>query len=422
MATKMTMPQLGESVTEGTISKWLVGPGDKVNKYDPIAEVLTDKVSAEIPSSFTGTITELLVAEDDTVSVGTDICAIEEVGAAPLANEPVQEEESVEQKVPHSTDNDTSQKTRYSPAVMRLAQENNIDLNSISGSGRGGRITRKDVEAYLSLGASQEIPRPEKEENKEQEVVDSVSSKRSNTETTLKGDKEIAVSGVRKAIAANMVKSKSEMPHAWTMVEVDVTNLVNLREKKKAEFKEQEGYNLTYLPFFMKACVEALKEFPQMNSQWADDKIIRKKEINVSMAAATDDALFVPVIHNADELTIKGLAKKTNELAGKVRSGKLSGEDMKNGTFTINNTGSFGSILSQPIINAPQAAILSIESIVKRPVIMETEAGDVIAVRHMVNLCLSLDHRVLDGLICGRFLASIKKRLEHMTEENTMIY
>ena len=423
MATKMTMPQLGESVTEGTISKWLVGPGDKVNKYDPIAEVLTDKVSAEIPSSFTGTITELLVAEDDTVSVGTDICAIEEVGSTTLASEPTQEEESVEQKVPDPADNDTSQKTRYSPAVMRLAQENNIDLNSIPGSGRGGRITRKDVEGYLSSGATQQTRELEEQENREEVDVAPVPSKRQNNETTtVKGDKEIAVSGVRKAIAANMVKSKSEMPHAWTMIEVDVTNLVKLREKKKAEFKEQEGYNLTYLPFFMKACVEALKEFPQINSQWAGDKIIRKKEINVSMAAATDDALFVPVIHNADELTIKGLAKKTNELAGKVRSGKLSGEDMKNGTFTINNTGSFGSILSQPIINAPQAAILSIESIVKRPVIMETEAGDVIAVRHMVNLCLSLDHRVLDGLICGRFLASIKKRLEHMTEENTMIY
>jgi 2-oxoisovalerate dehydrogenase E2 component (dihydrolipoyl transacylase) len=219
-----------------------------------------------------------------------------------------------------------------------------------------------------------------------------------------------------------MVKSKHEAPHAWTMVEVDVTNLVQYRNQVKQSFKEKEGFNLTFLPFFIKATVEALKEFPQLNSMWAGDKIIQKKDINISLAVATEDALYVPVIKNADEKTIKGIGREVQELAGKVRLGKVSGADMQGGTFTVNNTGSFGSVLSAPIINHPQAAILSIESIVKRPVVIESDAGDMIAIRSMVNLCLSLDHRVLDGLVCGRFLARVKEKLENMTAETMSIY
>ncbi|WP_413466126.1 dihydrolipoamide acetyltransferase family protein [Fictibacillus halophilus] len=233
------------------------------------------------------------------------------------------------------------------------------------------------------------------------------------------GDVEIPVTGIRKAIAQNMVRSKHEAPHAWTMVEVDVTNLVEYRNSVKGDFKSKEGYNITFLPFFIKAVVESLKEFPQLNSMWAGDKIIQKKDINISIAVATDDALYVPVIKNADEKSIKGIARDVKELADKVRTNKLSGDDMKGGTFTVNNTGSFGSVMSTPIINYPQAAILSVESIVKRPVVMN---NGMIAVRDMVNLCLSLDHRVLDGLVCGRFLARVKERLENMTKENTSIY
>jgi len=232
------------------------------------------------------------------------------------------------------------------------------------------------------------------------------------------GDVEIPVSGVRRAIATNMVRSKHEAPHAWTMVEVDVTDLVSYRNKVKNDFKNKEGFSLTFLPFFIKATVEALREFPRMNSMWAGDKIVEKKDVNISIAVATDDALYVPVIKNADELSIKGIAKKVNELALKVRTGKLAADDMQGGTFTVNNTGSFGSILSQPIINHPQAAILSVESIVKRPVVI----NGMIAARDMVNLCLSLDHRVLDGLIAGRFLARVKEILENTNESNTSIY
>lgn len=418
MATKMTMPQLGESVTEGTISRWLVGPGDTVQKYEPIAEVLTDKVSTEIPSSYTGTIEQLLVDENETVAVGVDICTIVEEGSseAEESNNEIKTEQKPISPTREQTKVEPSQKSRYSPAVVRLAQEHGLDLTTIPGSGRGGRITRKDVQAYITGNHTPEPQQPPAPA-KQQEPVRSTPS-----QAIAAHDQEIPVTGVRKAIADNMVKSKMEVPHAWTMVEVDVTNLVKLRDKKKAAFKEQEGISLTYLPFFMKACVEALKEYPEINSQWNGTTIVRKKDINLSLAVATEDALYVPVIHQADELTIKGLAKKADELAKKARTGKLTGADMQGGTFTLNNTGSFGSIMSQPIINSPQAAILSVESIVKRPVVRETEEGDVIAIRHMVNLCLSLDHRVLDGLVCGRFLASMKRRLEQMNEDSTSIY
>ncbi|MED4980387.1 dihydrolipoamide acetyltransferase family protein, partial [Geobacillus stearothermophilus] len=232
------------------------------------------------------------------------------------------------------------------------------------------------------------------------------------------GDIEIPVTPVRKAIAANMLRSKHEAPHAWTMVEVDVTDLVAYRDAIKDEFKRREGFNLTYFAFFVKAVTQALKEFPQLNSTWAGDKIIQRKDINISIAVATDDALFVPVIKHADEKTIKGIAREIAELAAKTRAGKLRPEDMQGGTFTVNNTGAFGSVQSMGIINYPQAAILQVETIVKRPVVK----NGMIAIRDMVNLCLSLDHRVLDGLICGRFLARVKAILENMNKDNTPIY
>ncbi|WP_088104746.1 dihydrolipoamide acetyltransferase family protein [Halalkalibacter urbisdiaboli] len=413
MATNITMPQLGESVTEGTISKWLVKPGDKVNKYDPLAEVMTDKVNADVPSSYTGTIKELLVAEDETVAVGTVICTIEaEEVPKELKAEPVnqQKTESV------LTTSDDSQKNRYSPAVLKLAQEHDISLENVKGTGKGGRITRKDIQNIIEHGP---------ETNNEEPTIPEVKidfKKQPVPVPTLSTDVEVPVTGVRKAIAENMVRSKHEAPHAWMMVEVDVTNLVNYRQRVKESFKEQEGMNLTFLPFFIKATVEALKEYPQVNSMWGGNKIIQKKDINVSVAVAAEDALFVPVIKQADEKTIKGLAREVQNLANKARTGQLTLADTEGGTFTINNTGSFGSILSTPIINQPQAAILSIESIVKKPVVIESEVGDVIAIRSMVNLCLSLDHRILDGLICGRFLARVKEKLENMNEKTISIY
>ncbi|MBP3952283.1 dihydrolipoamide acetyltransferase family protein [Bacillus suaedae] len=421
MATEMKMPQLGESVTEGTISKWLVEPGQVVKKYEAIAEVMTDKVNAEVPSSFSGTIKELLVQEDETVEVGVPICTIDVEGEVVQPDNSLQKSESIvtnEQSV-----GDDSQKRRYSPAVLRMASEHEIDLEQVSGSGKGGRITRKDLQKLIDQGVPSVSPVEPKKPVAEQKVVENnLGSPAVERSQSLVGDKEIPVSGVRKSIAANMVKSKQEAPHAWMMVEVDVTNLVNYRNKIKGEFKDKEGFNLTFLPFFIKAAVEALKEFPQVNAIWAGDKIIQKKDVHISIAVATEDALYVPVIKNADDKSIKAIGRDVQDLAKKVRSGQMTGSDMQGGTFTVNNTGSFGSILSTPILNQPQAAILSVESIVKRPVVIESDAGDMIAIRSMVNLCLSLDHRVLDGLICGKFLARVKGILEKTSAETTSVY
>lgn len=431
------MPKLGESVTEGTIEKWLVKPGDTVNKYDPIAEVNTDKVTAEIPSSFAGTIKEIIVQEGETVEVGVIVCTIETEGGNAVEEQqeakPAKQEPAMEMPVAGSQKPASPVKKekgaaagRYSPAVMRLAQENDIDLSLVEGSGREGRITRKDILALIESG---NIPKASAPEEKQQPSAaeQSHAIETSPTKETLQpaelptaaGDIEIPVSGIRRAIASNMLRSKHEAPHAWTMIEVDVTNLVQYRDSLKNEFKQREGFNLTYFAFFVKAVAQALKEFPMMNSMWAGDKIIQKKDINLSIAVATEDALFVPVIKHADEKTIKGIGREINELANKVRSGKLTSAEMQGGTFTVNNTGSFGSVQSMGIINYPQAAILQVESIVKRPVIMD---NGMIAARDMVNLCLSLDHRVLDGLICGKFLARVKEILENISIETTSVY
>ncbi|MFQ6580427.1 dihydrolipoamide acetyltransferase family protein [Priestia megaterium] len=415
---KITMPQLGESVTEGTISKWLVSVGDHVNKYDPLAEVMTDKVNAEVPSSFSGTIKELIAGEDDTLPVGEVICLIEVEGTVPQKEQKTSDK-TVEESASKTADSQ-SNKSRYSPAVMRLSQEHNINLDTVTGTGAGGRITRKDILAVIEKGGAAEVKETPPSTVQPEAPVAAAATKTQQPAPVVSaaGDQEIPVTGVRKAIAANMLRSKHEIPHAWTMVEVDVTNLVSYRDALKTEFKQKEGFNLTYFAFFVKAVAQALKEFPQMNSMWAGDRIVQKKDINVSIAVATDDALFVPVIKQADEKTIKGIAREITELAQKVRTGSLKSEDMQGGTFTVNNTGSFGSVQSMGIINYPQAAILQVESIVKRPVIID----NMIAVRDMVNLCLSLDHRVLDGLVCGRFLARVKEILESTSKENTSVY
>lgn len=432
---QIKMPQLGESVTEGTISKWMVSVGDKVNKYDPLAEVMTDKVNAEVPSSFSGTIKELIAGEGDTLAVGEIICTIEIEGGssdeAPAADAASDSASSASASAAPASAAEEGSKARYSPAVLKLAQENNIDLSLVKGTGAGGRITRKDLKQIIESG---NIPQASSQKEAVKETAQAQpaaaepatqaqsaapSQPAAPSVPVAAGDIEIPVTGVRKAIAANMLRSKHEAPHAWTMVEVDVTNLVEYRNGLKDDFKKKEGFNLTFFAFFVKAVSQALKEFPQINSMWAGDKIIQKKDINISIAVATDDALFVPVIKNADEKTIKGIGREINELAQKVRTGKLRSEDMQGGTFTVNNTGSFGSVQSMGIINYPQAAILQVESIVKRPVVMN---NGMIAVRDMVNLCLSLDHRVLDGLVCGRFLARIKEILENTSKETTSIY
>lgn len=424
---KIIMPQLGESVTEGTIERWLVKPGDQVKKYEPIAEVITDKVNAEVPSSFTGTIEELIGKEGETYAVGTVICTIK-VGEEAEPSKISEAILNAGKKTLEVKKNQPAtygelvpkQKNRYSPAVLTLASQHNIDLDNIVGTGLNGRITRKDVLHYIE---SQKVGKLETNE-KESTTTETIEAKPVvptekpiPIDTTI-GDVEIPVTGIRRAIANNMVRSKHEIPHAWMMIEVDVTNLVKYRDSIKKQFKEQEGINITYFAFFIKAVAQALKEFPMLNSVWAGDKIIQKKDINISIAVANEDELFVPVIKNADDKSIKGIAKEIHELSQLVRTGKLQSEHSKGGTFTVNNTGSFGSVQSMGIINYPQAAILQVEAIVKRPVIID----NMIAIRDMVNLCLSIDHRILDGYICGKFLNRVKDILENTNYNENSIY
>lgn len=389
------MPKLGESVTEGTITSWLVKEGDRVNKYDPIAEVMTDKVNAEIPSSYSGTIQELVVEEGETVLVGHLICYIK------TEEEVKGQKENEIKKSPLPSLEKQGEKVRYSPAVLRLSQEHGIDLSKIKGTGLKGRITRKDVLAYLK-----------EKENVEKEKMEEIKSHKIEKDKVQPKDIAVPISPVRRTIANQMVRSKNEIPHAWMTVEVDVTDLVAFRQRIKKEFYQREGYKLTYFPFFLYAVAQALQAYPALNSSWKDGQILQHQDIHLSIAVAKEDELFVPVIKHADEKSIKGLAKAVHRLTEKTYDGKLRPEDVRGGTFTVNNTGTFGSIASMGIINPPQAAILQVETIVKRPVIID----NMFAARDIVNLSLSLDHRILDGLICGRFLAKVKAILESMNE------
>lgn len=422
MATKeIKMPHLGESVTEAAIVQWLVKPGDSVKRYDPLMEVVSDKVTTEVPSDFDGVVKEFLISLDTDVPIGTAVMTLEteetteETEVATLA--PVKEA-SAEQAQEHETVATTSTATshqknngRYSPAVLKIAQEKKIDLTQVTGTGRDGRITRKDVtnftptqartpEKTVSPGTSPSISEePVASQNESAATA-------SPTETTT--DKIVSADPVRKAIAKKMVQSVNEIPHAWLMVEADVTNLVQLRNSLKDEFKQQEGLSLSFFPFFAKAVIQALKKNPKINTSWDDGSIIYHKDVNLSIAVTTDEHLYVPVIQQADNYSIAGLAKEINRLAQEVRQGTLASKEMQGGTFTLNNTGTLGSVQSMGIINHPQAAILQVESINKR--LVPTADGG-FKVADMVNLCLSIDHRILDGQQAGKFLRDVKDNL-----------
>ncbi|WP_337101704.1 dihydrolipoamide acetyltransferase family protein [Paenibacillus sp. YIM B09110] len=443
---EVVVPQLAESLVSATIDKWLKQPGDWVDVYEPICEILTDKVNAELPSTVSGTLMKILVGNGETVPVGTPIALMEVEGEAGDADASASSGASSNAAATANgsaalsvtsgasiADADAPMRGRFSPAVQQLAAEHNIRLSDVPGTGLGGRITRKDVLAFVASGAAGKAgggghatpvssasmdPKAQVRSSgihlSESPRLPKIEVEGSNSPS--RGETFIDVTPIRSTIARNMRQSVSEIPHAWTMIEVDVTNLVLLRNKLKDEFMKREGVNLTYLAFLLKAVVNAIKDFPIMNSVWAVDKIIVKRDINISLAVGTEDSVMTPVIKNADHKNVAGLAKEIEELARKTREGKLTLSDMQAGTFTVNNTGSFGSILSYPIINYPQAAILTFESIVKRPVVI----NDMIAVRSMANLCLSLDHRILDGVICGRFLQRVKDNLESFTLDSKL--
>ena len=413
MATKeIKMPHLGESVTEAAIVQWLVKPGDSVKRYDPLMEVVSDKVTTEVPSDFDGVVKEFLISLDTDVPIGTAVMTLEteetteKTEVATLA--PVKEA-SAEQAQEHETVATTSTATshqknngRYSPAVLKIAQEKKIDLTQVTGTGRDGRITRKDVTNFTptQAGTSPSIS--------EEPVASQNESAATASPTETSTDKIVSADPVRKAIAKKMVQSVNEIPHAWLMVEADVTNLVQLRNSLKDEFKQQEGLSLSFFPFFAKAVIQALKKNPKINTSWDDGSIIYHKDVNLSIAVTTDEHLYVPVIQQADNYSIAGLAKEINRLAQEVRQGTLASKEMQGGTFTLNNTGTLGSVQSMGIINHPQAAILQVESINKR--LVPTADGG-FKVADMVNLCLSIDHRILDGQQAGKFLRDVKDNL-----------
>jgi len=446
MAVTVTMPQLGESVTEGTIQQWLKQPGDAVERYESIAEVNTDKVNAEIPSPVAGTMGEHLVAEGAVVPVGQAICRIEgaEAGAEegltvaaegaepkdivaaapppverePVAAAPAQKEADV---AGVATPRDGMHLT---PAVRMLAREHAVDVAQISGSGIGGRVTKKDVLEYVQRRDAGEIERPAAQP----EPVGGVAARRAEigaapppaqppapapAPVAAGSDTLVPLTPMRRAIAEHMTRSVQTSPHAWTMVEVDMTRVARVRARRREEFKARHGVDLTFLPFVARAVVAALQKHPTLNATWSADGVVLRREINLGLAVALEDGLVVPVVKGADRLSMSGLALAAQDLTDRARAGRLRIEDVEGGTFTLNNAGALGTVMSQAIINQPQAAILVMDAIVKRPVVVDDDA---IAVRSMMNLCISFDHRINDGLPAARFLRSVKETLESIDD------
>jgi 2-oxoisovalerate dehydrogenase E2 component (dihydrolipoyl transacylase) len=506
------MPQLGESVAEGTIGKWLKNIGDHVEKYEPIVEVITDKVNAEVPSPFEGTLTEILVKEGETVPNNTEIAVIDAAGEAAAvgpveapaggalaaegegtgalvaatadethgAGAPSQTGESDngasatgERTIfgtghgPAGSDERPAQSQarsaaaaipappqviaeltpptvsggngtaagvaeyegRMTPAVRRLAREHGVDLSLISGTGHSGRITRDDVMRFVESGGQSASAQPQVRAVPSQaaaaepsQVVAALPAQAAATPTQPAVSTATAISSVadelkaqtpmRRAIAAQMVKAKQTAPHAYTTVETDMSGVMVLRDGVKRRYQAEHGTSLSFVAIVAKAVVEAVRKHPDLNAHWTDEGLARKGAINLGIAVAVDDGLVVPVIRNADQLSIHGLNLALQDLAARARSNKLRLDDIQGGTFTLNNTGWFGSVASQPIVNVPQVAILSMEAIVKRAVVIESPAGDSIAIRPVMNLCTSFDHRATDGAQVGRFVQDVRRWLE----------
>ncbi|HUR16051.1 MAG TPA: dihydrolipoamide acetyltransferase family protein [Candidatus Limnocylindrales bacterium] len=503
---KVQMPQLGESVAEGTIGKWLKKPGDHVDKYEPIVEVITDKVNAEVPSPYEGTLTEILVQEGETVPNNTEIAVIEganeaaeatgagasaAAAAAPEAPGVVATAEAMaDETAPQagtgpagsnespgrSVEQPTAELTQATqatppaapaaqtpmpmtsaatavaapaisggngaagpngykgpttPAVRRLAREHGIELSMIAGSGHSGRVTREDVLKFVESGGAQATPsaqgaaptQPAATAPAQQGSSGSapaVASAAQASSPVAQGDSLKQPSPMRKAIAAQMSKALA-VPVAYTVIEIDMSGVVSLRDRTKGQYQAQEGISLTFDAFVAKATVEALKKHADFNAHYTDEGHWLRKSVNLGVAVAVEDGLVVPVIQNADTLSIHGLNKAIRDLAERSRGQKLRMEDIQGGTFTLDNTGWTGSIITQPIINAPEVGIMTMESIVKRPVVISGPNGDAIGIRPMMYVTLGFDHRATDGAQAGRFVADVKSWLEAV-DSNTAIW
>lgn len=432
METEILLPQVGESVTEGTISKWLVDIGTKVEKFDPLVEVVTDKVTLEVPSPISGTITAIVARIGQILPMGSVIARIDSTGPLPLELSSVDQievldrtgillkdarpvgptgsgdQKGIEPDIlinQHEIKSDPvlmeaptlEKRSIYSPVVRRMAEESGIDLSRIDGTGINGRVTKKDVNSFLQKNLKMPIG-----QNGESDLVQA--ARETNEPLT----------PIRRIIAQNMEISARTIPQAWSMIEVDITDLVSFRDSIKDKFFHQEGIRLTYLPFITKTLVRALLEFPLLNSSWGEDRIILKNSVHLGIATDTPLGLMVPVLHRPEEFGIVKIAHLIYDIVERARNNQLTLDDVQGGTFTLNNTGVLGSVISQPLINPPQAAILTTESIVKRATVMPYDG---IAIRSIMNLCISFDHRILDGGKVGAFLKLIKEQLETVSEE-----
>jgi 2-oxoisovalerate dehydrogenase E2 component (dihydrolipoyl transacylase) len=427
--TRVVMPQLGESVHEGTISKWLVKVGDKVVEFEPMLEVDTDKVNAEVPAPVTGILREILAKEGETVQAGAEI-AVVEVGAdgqaaatpeapapapakadakvpeeaappptpKPEATEPIASPPAGETtrggEAPAAPKADSGEH-RFSPAVQMQAEELKVDLTKVTGTGIGGRVTKKDVQEFAAQAkAAPPAAAPAAPPGA--------------------GDEVVQLTRVRRLIAENMVRSKTTIPHAWQTQEADMSGVVANRSANKAAFQKQEGFSLTYLPYVMAAAASALREHPQVNATFNETELLIHRDINLGVSVGLEDTLVVPVVRRADGLSLAGLARAVNDVASRARNKQLKADDLAGATFTVNNSGTFGTLFSYSVINPGQAGILTMEAIVERPVAVEGMIG----IKPMMYLCFSFDHRVLDGLQAARFLTSCRKWLEAVTQES----
>jgi 2-oxoisovalerate dehydrogenase E2 component (dihydrolipoyl transacylase) len=415
--TRVTMPQLGESVHEGTISRWLVKPGDKVVEFEPMLEVDTDKVNAEVPAPVSGILKEILAKEGTTVQAGAEIAVVETgdgaaVTATPEAPAPAPKTDApkvAEAELPSPPRGEgqgeglkPAEPHRFSPGVQMAASELKVDLSRVTGTGLGGRVTRKDVESFAAKAkaAPQQAPAAAPAPVQKAE-----------------GDEVVQLTRVRRLIAENMTRAKQTIPHAWQTQEVDMSGVVAHRNANKAAFQKQEGFSLTYLPYVMAAALSALRENPHVNATFNETELLVHRDINLGISVGMEDTLLVPVVRKADGLSMAGLARAVNDLATRARNKQLKADELVGATFTVNNSGTFGTLFSYSVINPGQAGILTMEAIVERPVAVQGMIG----IKPMMYLCFSFDHRVLDGLQAARFLTACRKWLEAVSLE-TAVY
>ena len=434
MTTRITMPQLGESVSEGTVGRWLKQEGETIKRDEPLVEIITDKVTAEYPSPVTGRVAKILVKEDETVKVGAEIAEIEEAGAASSATPAASASAptsatgasgaSGNGSAAYATTADNSGSAyggatsvaprassatatleRVSPLARRMAQEHQIDLQHVEGTGENGRIRKEDIIAHL---AQQTQPQPQAAA-----PIAAPAPKPAPPAVpvaAMEGDQLINPSPARRIIAEHMVRSKQTSPHATTIFEVDMTNLARWLARNKDAFRQREGYGISFQTFAIKAAVEALREHPYINSSWTEEnKILLRHQINIGISIALENNLIVPVIRNADTLSLAGIARAMSDLVTRARTNRLTLADLQGGTFTVNNPGVFGTMMSMSIINQPNAAILTMDAVVKRPMVID----DAIAIRDMMYMSISFDHRIIDGLSASQFMGAIKRRLEN---------